>query len=523
MEAKAFFPVSGLLAVFAILQSCQSLNETSNKGLGVIEFEVTGAEAAKPAFQKGLLLLHSFEYEDAAEAFREAIQIDSNFVMAYWGEAMTCNHPIWQEQDLDKGNAILGELAPTKAERIALAKTEIEKDFLNGVQILFGEGNKAVRDSSYAAYMKGLYEKYPGNNEVAAFFSLSLIGWALTGREISVSEDAAKVAMEILDRNPQHPGALHYIIHAYDHPEYAAKALEVANKYAGVAPEAAHALHMPTHTYVALGLWDEVVTSNIVSWAASIARKKRKKLGNDALGYHSYHWLEYGYLQKGEKEKARSMLDSMRLFATAKPSPKARSHMVLLQTTYLGETDDYNPETIANDLNVNDLNIGLRASLQFVKGMYAFRQKDAEGLDAIIRSMAGERLIDADRIGNSGLRVCGSINRSLPTQTNLLESETMEAELQALQAMLAGNEALAEQWMKKATELQQKAGYSYGPPNIVKPAYEMYGEWLLQKDRADEALKQFEVSLKYAPNRLLSVKGKQEAEKMVKNGAMAGS
>lgn len=168
-----------------------------------------------------------------------------------------------------------------------------------------------------------------------------------------------------------------------------------------------------------------------------------------------------------------------------------------------------------------DLNIGLRASLQFVKGMYAYRQKDAEGLHTIIRNMAGERLTDADRIGTGGLRVCGSINRSLPTQTNLLESETMEAELKALQAMLAGNEALAGQWMKKATELQRQAGYSYGPPNIVKPSYEMYGEWLLQKGRADEALKQFEMSLKYAPNRLLSLQGKQAAEKVVKSGAMA--
>jgi tetratricopeptide (TPR) repeat protein len=521
MERRNGLYASWLFAGILIIISCKPGNKTEGEQLGEIAFAATGADKAQPAFTKGMLLLHSFEYEDAAEAFREAITIDSNFTMAYWGEVMTCNHPLWQEQDLEKGNAILNELAESEEARLAMAKTNIEKDFLKGVHILFGQGNKAERDSGYSAYMKSLYEKYPGNNEVAGFYSLSLIGWAITGNEISVSEEAAKVAMEILDRNPQHPGALHYIIHAYDHPAYAAKALEVANKYAGVAPAAAHALHMPTHTYVALGLWDQVVSSNEVSWAASIARKNRKQLNNDALGYHSYHWLEYGYLQKGENEKARIMLDSMRGFARANPSPKARGHVVLLQTTYLGETNDYTPETIANEFNTGDLNIGLRSAQQFVNGVNAYRQKDAEALSAIIRKMTGERLIDAERLGEGGLRICGNISRSLPTETNLLQSEAMEAELKALQAMLDNNDVLAEQWMKTATQLEAKSGYSYGPPNIVKPSYEMYGEWLLQKGRADEALQQFETSLKFAPNRTLSIKGKMEAEKLVKDASMA--
>lgn len=516
--------IGGLIAIVAcctFVASCNMGNQSANQGLGVVRFETTGADAARPAFEKGLLLLHSFEYDDAADAFQEATRVDPGFAMAYWGWAMTCNRPIWQEQDLEQGRVILDKLAPTETARIALAKTEIEKDFLKGVQILFGDGNKAVRDSSYASYMKGLNEKYPGNNEVAAFYSLSLIGWAVTGRQLSLSPEAARIAQEVIKRNPQHPGALHYLIHAYDHPEYASLALETANKYAGVAPRAAHALHMPTHTYVALGMWDEVVSSNIVSWAASVARKNEKKLGNDALGYHSYHWLEYGYLQKGEKKQARLMLDSMRYFANIQPSVKARSHLVLMQATYLAETNDYIPETIANDLNLADLNIGLRAMQYFVRGMYAYIQKDTGGLKAIIGKMTSERLVDADRIGPGGLRICGNISRSLPTQTNLLESETMEAELKAMLAALNGNDQEAEHWLKRATQVQQVAGYSYGPPGIVKPAFEMYGEWLLEKGRYGEAISQFETSLKYAPNRTLSVNGKLEAGKRSKDGKLA--
>ena len=181
------------------------------------------------------MYLHSFEYEDAAEAFQKAQKIDPGFVMAYWGEAMTYNHPLWREQNFEKGNAILNQLAPTPGERIAKAKTELEKDFIKGVNILYGTGNKTERDSSYAAFMEKLYQKYPGNNEVASFYSLSLIGKAVAGRQTKVFEQAANIAKEVIERNPLHPGALHYIIHAYDDPEHATLALSTADKYAKVA------------------------------------------------------------------------------------------------------------------------------------------------------------------------------------------------------------------------------------------------------------------------------------------------
>ncbi len=223
--------------------------------------------------------------------------------MTYWGEAMTHNHPLWQEQNYDKGNEILNTLAPTPEERVEKAKTELEKDFIGGINILYGKGDKATRDSSYAAFMLTLYEKYPGNDEVASFYSLALNGWGTTEHEKKILETAAQIGFEVLKRNPRHPDALHYIIHAYDDPQYAALALATADKYALVAPDAGHALHMPTHTYLALGLWDKVVASNIVSWGASKERKTRKNLDNNALGYHTYHWLEYGNPNWGKKKR----------------------------------------------------------------------------------------------------------------------------------------------------------------------------------------------------------------------------
>ncbi|HSK11944.1 MAG TPA: hypothetical protein VK907_01960 [Phnomibacter sp.] len=512
-----FFAIFCSLSLF----SCNAGTQQDGYQLGSIAFDVSGKDEAKPAFQKALLLLHSFEYADAAEAFREAITIDPDMAMAYWGEAMTCIHPLWQEQDVDKGRAILNELAPTPEERMNKAGSEMEKDLLRGVEILYGEGNKVVRDSSYAAFMASLHKKYPGSDEVACFYSLSLIGWAVTSRSLSVSEDAAQIALGVLDRNPQHPGALHYVIHAWDHPEHAAKALATANKYAGVAPDAGHALHMPTHTYLALGMWNEVVWSNEVSWAADMARRDRKQLNNDALSYHSYHWLQYGALQKGDQARAKRMLDSMFYFAAAQPSPKARSHQVLMQTTYLAETNDLTEETVAMPYESKDLNVGLRAAQYFVQGLFAFEKGDHQGMETIIRTMTAERLVEADRVLDGGLRMCGNINRSLPTRTNLLESETMEAELRYLLASLSRNDGEAERWLKKACDLQAAIGYAYGPPNIVKPPNELYGEWLLEKGRSAEAIAQFDVAMSYSPNRLHSVKGKQLAERSLKDASIA--
>lgn len=526
MRSGRLLPAYMAIAVVSLFFDCTSCNNRSSSNLskehlGEINFVVTGKAEAQPFFNKGLLYLHSFEYDDAAEEFQKAKQSDPDFVMAYWGEAMTHTHPLWREQDIVQARSILQHLAPTPEERIAKAKTELEKDFIRGVDILYGKGNKEERDSSYAAYMQTLYKKYPGNNEVTAFYSLSLIGWGMVGRQTKIYEQAAAIAKEVLTSNPRHPGALHYIIHAFDDPDHAALALTTANKYALVAPDAGHALHMPTHTYLALGLWDKVVSSNVVSWAAQKDRKERKKLDNNALGYHSYHWLLYGYLQQGNKETARKMVDSMLQYCNTLPSPKARAHMVYLKTTYLAETNDYTSAIANISVRQNDLNILTRAQNYFITGMHAYYSKQQDSVDNIIRQIAGERLIDQEKVNDKGIRVCGNTNRSIPTLSDLQKSEVMELELKAMQAWMKKDAITTERLLKEATDKEIKSSYAYGPPSIVKPSFEMYGEWLLEMNKPKEALQQFELSLKVAPNKLLSVKGKEAALKQLKENGTA--
>ena len=184
--------------------------------LGSTDIQVTGSADAMPFFRNGYLLLHSFEYEDAAEQFVKAQETDPDFVMAYWGEAMTKNHPLWKQQFTEKGMAALNKLADSPEARAAKATTQFEKDMLNGAEILFAEGEKKEKDEQYKNYMEELYKKYPENLEVASFYALSLLGAVKGGRDKEAYEKGAIIAQGVIKENPNHPGALHYLIHSYD-------------------------------------------------------------------------------------------------------------------------------------------------------------------------------------------------------------------------------------------------------------------------------------------------------------------
>jgi tetratricopeptide (TPR) repeat protein len=290
-----------VLALFIIVSCKQKKPEVDY--LGVVNISISGKESAQPHFEKGLLLLHSFEYEDAREAFQKAQKKDPKMAMAYWGEAMTYNHSLWHEQDYEAATTVLANLDSHNLEKNT---TEIEQDLIESVHILYRpKTEKLQRDIAYSKFMESLYKKYPANQEVAAFYALSLLGSVPDGRDDALYGKGAKIAKGILKENPNHPGALHYLIHSYDDPNHASLALAAANSYSKVAPDASHALHMPSHIYVAMGMWDNVISSNIDSYQASIHRMEKKILDNDARGYHAFHWLEYGYLQKGNYDEAK--------------------------------------------------------------------------------------------------------------------------------------------------------------------------------------------------------------------------
>ncbi len=471
----------------------------------MVDLEVTGNSKAVPQFERGLLLLHSFEYQDAREAFRNAQEIDPQMPMAYWGEAMTYNHSLWSEQDYDKGVEVLKKLEALRLEKNA---SELERDFIAAVEILYQpEMEKAERDAAYARFMEGLSKKYPDNHEVAAFYALSLLGSVPDGRDDELYGKGAKIALGILAENPEHPGALHYTIHSYDDPRHAALALEAANAYAKVAPDASHALHMPSHIYVAMGMWDRVVASNIDSYQASLNRMERKGLGNDDRGYHAYHWLQYGYLQQDNKDEARKMALDMQQYMEETPSARARAHMVFLKGTYLTETGDWGSEIADIPVEISDLNISVRSQYQFLEGMKAYTAKDTVQMDSIIAIMEADIKRETYVQEFSSASLCSNVTRAEAAPSDIVTSKARQQQLMALREDLAGRGDRAEEHLLKSIELQESVSYSYGPPSIQKPTRELYADWLVDRGRYKEAEAQYTLAEKAGPKRRLIQEG----------------
>src|SRR5712692_2249931 len=247
--------------------------------LGTISFPTSAKPAAQAPFLTGTKALYNFEFDLAGDAFRESQHADPAFALAYWGEAMSYNHPLWAEQDQAAARRVLERLAPTAAERAAKAPAGKERELIEAVDILFGTGDKLTRDLAYAGAMGRMHARYSADDEIACFYALSLLGTARAGEKSTRnSMQAAAIVQDIFQRHPQHPGAAHYIIHSFDDPDHAILSLPAARAYSKIAPSAAHALHMPSHIFVQLGLWDDVVASNVVAYKAANDLADRKNL-----------------------------------------------------------------------------------------------------------------------------------------------------------------------------------------------------------------------------------------------------
>ncbi|MCA0933409.1 hypothetical protein LCM02_13180 [Lutimonas saemankumensis] len=506
-----------LLILFLIMVSCsENKRNTAKDYLGVVNIEVTGNEAALVHFEKGLLLLHSFEYSDSREAFLKAQQEDSNMLMAYWGEAMTYNHPLWTEQDFENGKAALEKLSLV-AKNVQV--NELEKDLIKSVHILYeSDSLKTQRDDNYANFMSDLFKKYPDNHEIAAFYALSLLGSVSDGRDESIYGQGAKIVSGILKENPNHPGALHYLIHSYDDPGHAHLALSAADSYSIVAPDASHALHMPSHIYVALGMWDKVVSSNENSYQASLNRMKKKNLAPRGRGLHAFHWLEYGYLQQNRVEEARKMVLELEGYVEENPSKYYRSHLVFLKGTYLVESEDWNSEVSKIPVNISDLNVSTRSQYNFIEGMAAFKKKDSNSLEKAISAIKKD--LDKERylVTYKDAPFCSGANRYETSPSMLLETEIMLHQLLAFQSWMKDDTEMTEFYLKKSIEIEKDLSYSYGPPVIQKPTTELYADWLFSQSRTDEALDQYNATFTRAPKRLKAVNGIERCtEKLVKN------
>lgn len=474
--------------------------------LGKVDFPTSGSPAAQAHFLRGVAALHSFWYDEAADAFREAQKAEPGFAMAYWGEAMTFNHPIWSEQDLKAARAALARLAPSREDRLAKAPTEREKAFLEAVEILYGDGDKSSRDAAYSAAMRRMHERWPDDLEAASFYALSRIGPALTGppgeeRERTLIQ-AAALLEELLARNPEHPGVVHYLIHAYDDPLHAPLGLRAARIYAKVAPAAHHALHMPSHIFVQLGDWQSTASSNEASWAASVAWVKRRGLTIDKQDFHSLSWLAYAYLQQGRYGKAREMLEIARQASRENSSPRIAAGLTEMESRYAIETRTWSKAALTGE--------AAAGGEGGCHGGGAMSHGRGEGSRLLSIGLGAARSGDVATADEAASRL-----RSIASKADNGYREgaagVMEKELSGVALLAKGDTEAGLKLLAEAAELESRMGPPSGPPEPIKPAQELYGEALLEHGQAKEAARQFEQALLRMPNRAASLLGTARA------------
>ena len=457
--------------------------------LGSISFPNSGSADAQKPFLRGVAALHSFWYDEAADAFREAEAIDPAFALAYWGEAMTYNHPIWMEVDLAAGQKVVAKLATLDA------KTPREAGYVNAIRVLYGSGKKQERDVAYEQAMEQLALANSGDAEAQAFHALSILGLRAADEPDARKQIRAAAILEPLyAANPLHPGVLHYLIHAYDDPLHAPLGLRAARTYAKVAPAAFHALHMPSHIFLQLGMWKETIASNERSYAVSKEWVARKKLPRTKRDLHSLQWLMYAYLQESRFEDAKNLLAE--IAPADGEDGRERTTRATMQARYAIESGDWSvlPETL--DVPVASTETphagcaakpygGDSSPLAFAFGLAAVARGDAAAAKAALAQLGVLRAAKKDDVAARTVDV-------------------MSKELEASLAAASGDMKAALELAASAVALEERLGSPSGPPDTIKPANELYGELLLQSGNATLAAKQFQRSLERTPNRRLS-------------------
>ncbi len=502
-EASARVALTVLLAASTALVDGQT-------PVGEVHFANSGSPDAQGAFLRGLAQLHNFEYDDAAEAFRNAQQIDPGFAMAYWGEAMTENHPIWMEQDRDAARKALEKLAPSSAARRAKAPTERERAYLAAVEVLYGEGSKKERDLRYAEAMRALSEEYPDDPDAAAFSALAILGTAHEGRDIPTYMRAAAILEGVACRHPNHPGGVHYLIHSYDDPVHAVLGLSAARSYSKIAPDAAHAQHMTSHIFIAMGMWHDVVAAN--ETAVAVVNRDREKKGRPhvSCGHYAY-WLEYGYLERGRVADAKRLLEGCRDQAGSAPAHAGHpgdadpdrspvGSFIQMWTRYLVDTDDWTGEVARWNVSPGD-RPAPRVTYEWVTGFASAKRGDvASARAALARLSAARRELDADMA-----------KKEVPEPAWSKRAEILEDELEAMIDVAEGRVDAAIAALRKAVEKETAMPFEFGPPFVDKPTTELLGKLLLDRGRPAEARRAFEAALARAPERIASLEGLEKA------------
>lgn len=480
--------------------------------VGQVNFAVTCTPASRRQFGKAVAMLHSFWYEEAGQAFGEIVRRDPGCSMAYWGQAMSIYHPLWQQpspQVLEEGRAAL-----VRAQAFG-RKTPRERGYITALETFYRDNHPDYisRVQSYERAMEQLHLTNPKDDEAAVLYALSIISAAQAlpaDKTYAREKKAAAILNRILRSQPKHPGVAHYLIHAYDFPALAHLAVDAARAYAKIAPSVPHALHMPSHIFIRLGLWDEAIQSNLDSEnAAEVYGAKMKMEGAWDQQLHAMDYLMYAHLQRADDEKAKAVFDQLAQITKMTPeSPASAYALAAVPARFALERKRWSD---ASKLTLRPLDFPwdrypwAEAIVSFTRGIGAARTGDAAVAKAEAEKLSA---IEQKFVGAKGYNWANQVG---------IQRQAVAAWL----AIAEGRKEDALRLMRSAAQIEDASDKHPVTPGPIIPARELLGELLLELGQPAEALKEFEASLTASPKRFNGVFGAARAAELAGNTATA--
>lgn len=503
-----------LAALPLAAQESHEHHHPEGETLGRVHFPITCKPEVQPAFDRAMALLHSFGYEPAREAFAAVAEKDPACGMARWGVAMTWYHPIWAPPT--PAELAAGRAAAEEAARLG-ARSEREQGYIAAIGAFYKDSDKLdhrTRAAAYRTAMEKLAAAFPKDHEAAIFHALALLGTAPpTDTTYAQQKRAAEILNRLLPEDPEHPGILHYVIHSFDYPELASLALPAAKAYAKVAPSSPHALHMPSHIFIRLGLWEESIASNLDSAAAAKRQVARTHPGATAFDdLHALDYLEYAYLQLGDDRKAREVLEEVaKATRFDDPSFAAGFAVMAVPARYALERRDWRA---AAELKPSSV------ALPWERFSYV------RGITSFANALGSARLGDPDR-ARKALTELQALHAALAQQPPAGPYDWV-GQVDAMRLATAGWVAFAEgrkeeavKSLTAAAEREEAVGKHPVNPGAILPARELLGDLLLELGKPKEALAAYEASLEDAPNRFNGLAGAARAAELAGEQARA--
>ena len=508
---KRILPLSFLFLLLTPLLAQQKLSSMEHiHGVGHVHMDVSALPSLSADYDFALALLHNFWYARALEAFNQVIQADPQCAMAYWGAAMTYNHPFW-DAPAQKDESAAWALVQKGMQ--ATKKTPREKMYLDAVAALYknaGAGSKSERDEAYRDEMKAVYAKYP-DDETKLFYGLSILGTIKEGsRDLEKQVVATRLFEEVYAKNPQHPGVLHYLIHGYDDPAHAADGLKAARAYAKAAAAVPHAQHMPSHIFTRLGYWEESAATNENAWRTSEEDVKRAGEPGESRDFHSLNYLQYAYLQLGRYSDARRVTDIIKAQYESLTNKRTGPDTPELQSRHVrGRTIYALPDRVAYGyfdmltryiVEAGDWQAVPKIPLVAPSRDFVAMKSQLEALAAARRGDVAGAKAAADR-----LVVLANEPNQHPFTRQIITMQAKEAE--AITAQAAGDREGAITKINEAIEIEDSIYALSQPPYPIIPAHELFGNMLMEMKRPADAMKHFAETLRRTPGRAKAVYG----------------